>query len=99
MPSKGVHLVFDHKKIPVPGAIVMSHPADGRIAFVIPRPDYGAGVTIVGTTDGPAPAKPEEVSIELSDVKYLLDLLEKYFPGIQDLLRPDILSAYVGFVR
>src|SRR5690606_20031082 len=57
-PSKGVHLVFDLKRLPVPGALVMSHPEDGRIAFVIPRPDFGAGVVIVGTTDGPSPENP-----------------------------------------
>jgi glycerol-3-phosphate dehydrogenase len=95
MPSKGVHIVFDHKKIPVPGAMVMSSPKDGRIAFVIPRPDYGAGVTIVGTTDGPAPPRPEEVGIELSDVTYLLDLLGRYFPDLK-IASSDILSAYVG---
>ena len=95
MPSKGVHLVFDHKKIPVPGAMVMSHPKDGRIAFVIPRPDYGAGVTIVGTTDGPSPPKPEEASIDISDVKYILDLLNSYYPDLK-LTSADIISAYVG---
>lgn len=95
MPSKGVHLVFDHRKIPVPGALVMSHPQDGRIAFVIPRPDFGAGVTIVGTTDGPSSLKPEESSIDITDVKYLLDLLDQYFPDLK-LTSADILSAYVG---
>jgi glycerol-3-phosphate dehydrogenase len=95
MPSKGVHLVFDFKKIPAPGALVMSHPEDGRIAFVIPRPDYGAGVTIVGTTDGPSPKHPEEVGINVDDVKYLLHLLDKYFPELK-LTSADIMSAYVG---
>jgi glycerol-3-phosphate dehydrogenase len=95
MPSKGVHLVFDQKRIPVTGAMVMSHPQDGRIVFVIPRPDYGAGVTIVGTTDGPSPAKPEDVGIDTADVHYLMKLLEKYFPELQ-LTTQDIVSAYVG---
>jgi glycerol-3-phosphate dehydrogenase len=95
MPSKGVHIVFDWKKLPVPGAAVMSHPEDGRIVFVIPRPDYGTGVTIVGTTDGPSPAKPEEVGIETADIQYLLKLLSKYFPD-RKLTTTDIMSAYVG---
>ncbi|HSA58921.1 MAG TPA: glycerol-3-phosphate dehydrogenase/oxidase [bacterium] len=94
-PSKGVHLIFDLKRIPVPGAIVMSHPEDGRISFVIPRPDYGAGVVIVGTTDGPTPLEPEKAAIEPADVNYLMDLLNRYFPALH--LKPsDILSAYVG---
>jgi glycerol-3-phosphate dehydrogenase len=94
-PSKGVHLIFDLKRIPVPGAIVMSHPEDGRISFVIPRPDYGAGVVIVGTTDGPTPLEPERAVVELGDVGYLMDLLNRYFPTLK-LTEDDILSSYVG---
>ncbi|MEN9723749.1 MAG: hypothetical protein RJB38_1735, partial [Pseudomonadota bacterium] len=30
-PSKGVHLLFDLKRLPLPGAMVMSQPEDGRI--------------------------------------------------------------------
>lgn len=94
-PSKGVHLVFDLKKIPVPGAMVMSHPNDGRIAFVIPRPDMGGGIVIVGTTDGPTSAKPEEAFVDSDDVQYLIQLLTRYFPDLK-ITPSDILSAYVG---
>jgi glycerol-3-phosphate dehydrogenase len=94
-PSKGVHLVFDLKRIPIPGAMVMSHPEDGRISFVMPRPDLGNGVVIVGTTDGPTSADPEAVSIDPSDVTYLLGLLARYFPELR-ITSADILSAYVG---
>lgn len=94
-PSKGVHLIFDLKRIPVPGALVMSHPEDGRISFVIPRPDYGAGVVIVGTTDSPSPADPAQVGVTQADVDYLMNLLRKYFPSL-DLKDTDILSAYAG---
>ena len=94
-PSKGVHLIFDLKRIPIPGAMVMSHPKDGRISFVIPRPDFGAGVVIVGTTDGPTHEDPDRADIAKEDVDYLLDLLAKYFPSL-NLTQDDILSAYVG---
>lgn len=94
-PSKGVHLVFDLKRLPVPGALVMSHPDDGRISFVIPRPDFGAGVTIVGTTDSPVPQGPDSATIERADVDYLMKLLARYFPSL-NLRTSDILSAYVG---
>jgi glycerol-3-phosphate dehydrogenase len=94
-PSKGVHLIFDLKKIPLPGAMVMSHPEDGRVAFVIPRPDYGAGVVLVGTTDGPTSDDPDEAEIIQEDVQYLMGLLAKYFPSLK-LSTSDILSAYVG---
>ncbi|MGK5083943.1 glycerol-3-phosphate dehydrogenase/oxidase, partial [Bdellovibrionota bacterium FG-1] len=94
-PSKGVHLIFDLKRLPMPGAMVMNHPEDGRIAFVIPRPDLGAGVTVVGTTDGPTPKDPDSASVDFEDVQYLMNLLGKYFPTLQ-LKTSDILSAYVG---
>jgi glycerol-3-phosphate dehydrogenase len=94
-PSKGVHLIFDLKRIPVPAAMVMTNPEDGRIAFVIPRPDFGAGVTIVGTTDGPTPKNPDAAAVERGDVEYLMALLHRYFPGL-GLKDSDILSAYVG---
>lgn len=94
-PSKGVHLIFDLKRLPIPGAMVMSHPEDGRVSFVIPRTDFGTGVVIVGTTDGPAPKDPAKVDIDPEEVQYLLRLLNKYFPEAK-LGVSDILSAYVG---
>jgi glycerol-3-phosphate dehydrogenase len=94
-PSKGVHLIFDLKRLPMPGAMVMSEADDGRISFVIPRPDFGAGVVIVGTTDGPTPESPEKAAVEPADVEYLLGLLGRYFPSLK-LSSADILSAYVG---
>jgi len=94
-PSRGVHLVFDIKKIPVPGAVVMIHPDDGRISFVMPRRDLGEGVVIVGTTDASAPEDPGQVRVEKSDVDYLMGLLGRYFPKL-DVRHTDIISAYAG---
>ncbi len=94
-PSKGVHLLFDLKRIPVPGAMTMSHPDDRRVAFVIPRVDFGQGVVIVGTTDGPSPAEPSQAAVEIEDVHYLLELVNRYFPTLK-LTPEDVLSAYVG---
>lgn len=94
-PSKGVHLIFDLKRIPLDGAMVMSNPEDGRISFVIPRPDFGSGVVIVGTTDGPTPQDPAGARVSSDDVDYLMELLHKYFPSL-GLTRADIISAYVG---
>ncbi len=93
-PSTGIHLVFDYEKLPVPGAVVMHHD-DGRIAFVIPRKDFGKGVVIVGTTDGPSPKQPEDAVVTLSDLDYLMKLLTKYFPSA-NLQRRDIVSVYLG---
>lgn len=93
-PSKGVHLVFPYAKLPLPGAVTMTH-SDGRIVFVIPRTDYGEGVTIVGTTDGPTPDDPDRASVEDSDTAYLLNVLSRFFPGCK-LGAQDVVSNYVG---
>ena len=94
-PSSGIHLMFHQDRIPVPGAVVMSHPQDGRISFVIPRKNYGEGMVIVGTTDAPSPRNPEDAQIQQNDIDYLLALLNRYFPN-QNLSREDIVSAYIG---
>ena len=97
-PSRGIHLVFDWKRLPVPGAVTMQI-ADGRIAFVIPRHDYGQGITIVGTTDGPCSLPPDQIENETTaiagDQKYLLELLAQYFPGLK-LTDADVLNHYIG---
>ncbi len=97
-PSRGLHLVFDWKRFPVPGAVTMQI-EDGRIAFVIPRRDFGAGVTIVGTTDGPCSLPPDRIEDEsaaiVADQAYLLELLSKYFPDL-GLNENDVVSHYIG---
>jgi glycerol-3-phosphate dehydrogenase len=97
-PSRGTHIVFDLKRFPIPGAVTMQI-EDGRIAFAIPRPDYGQGITIVGTTDGPAPTNPDLVEKEESNIttdqNYLLELLNKYFPDLH-LTNQDVINHYIG---
>jgi len=97
-PSRGLHLVFDWKRFPVPGAVTMQI-GDGRIAFVIPRHDYGPGITIVGTTDGPISLPPDQIENEAAfiaeDRKYLLELLSQYFPALL-LKESDVVNHYIG---
>lgn len=97
-PSRGLHLVFDWKRFPVPGAVTMQID-DGRIAFAIPRHDYGQGITIVGTTDGPCALGPDEIENEApaiaADRAYLIHLLSEYFPGL-NLTEADVVNHYIG---
>jgi len=97
-PSRGTHIVFSLDRFPIPGAVTMQI-EDGRIAFAIPRPDYGPGITIVGTTDGPAPANPDKVEDDQADIAadqtYLLTLLSKYFPDLK-LTDKDVINHYIG---
>jgi glycerol-3-phosphate dehydrogenase len=97
-PSRGTHIVFSHERFPIPGAVTMQI-ADGRIAFAIPRPDFGPGVTIVGTTDGPSPKNPDLIEKDEKDIAddqaYLLELLSKYFPDL-NLGAEDVINHYIG---
>jgi glycerol-3-phosphate dehydrogenase len=72
---------------------------DGRIAFAIPRHDYGPGITIVGTTDGPCSLPPDQIEGESqaieSDRAYLIELLSKYFPDLH-LSDQDVVNHYIG---
>jgi glycerol-3-phosphate dehydrogenase len=94
-PSRGTHLVFAKGRFPIPGAMLLTNDEDGRISFVIPREDFGPGVVLVGTTDGPAPEDPGGVRAEEEDVEYLMRLITRYFPSLR-LTKADILSRYVG---
>ena len=88
-PTKGVHLVFDRKTLPVNEAIVMG--VEERIVFVIPRD----GVVIVGTTDTDFREDPSEVNTDSEDVRYLLEITNQYFPTLS-LQKADIISCYSG---
>jgi glycerol-3-phosphate dehydrogenase len=97
-PSRGLHLVFDWKKFPVPGAVTMQI-EDGRIAFAIPRHDFGQGITIVGTTDGPCHLVADDIEKDSAAIQedraYLLKLLSQYFPHL-NLNDADVVNHYIG---
>ncbi len=88
-PTKGVHLVFSRKKIPVEKAVVMA--VEKRIIFVIPRHE----MVIVGTTDTDYKNDPLDVKTDNNDVDYLIAALDQYFPKL-GITREDIISSYSG---
>lgn len=88
-PSKGVHLTFKKSRLPLQDAVVMG--AESRIVFAIPRHE----MVIVGTTDTDYPGDPAEVRVDGDDVKYLLGVIERYFPGAK-ITREDIVGCYAG---
>lgn len=90
-PTKGIHLIFPRKKLPLHQAVVMGAEKSSRIIFGIPRGDY----VIVGTTDTDFSADPTTVHSEKADVDYLLQVLKTYFPNSK-LDINDILSSYSG---
>ncbi len=87
--TKGVHLVIDRRRLPVPAAVVMTH--EQRILFAIP---WGQRV-ILGTTDTDYTGPPEAVDAEPDDVDYILAVANDAFPSA-GLGRQDVISHWAG---
>ena len=88
-PTKGVHLTFEKKRLPLGSAVVMG--AEKRIVFGIPRHE----MVIVGTTDTDFQGSPSDVVAGPEDVEYLLGVIENYFPGAK-IKSSDIVASYAG---
>lgn len=96
LPSKGSHLWISRKNLPLSHPIVMTPKGqkgknEDRVIFVIPHGDQ----VLVGTTEVPAEddffhTKPDE-----SEIDYLLESLNDYFPELR-LNRSHILSSFAG---
>ena len=88
--TKGVHLVFPHKKLPVKHSVYFDIP-DGRMMFAIPR----GKITYVGTTDTNYQENKEEVNVKEVDALYLISAVNNMFPDI-NLELNDIQSSWAG---
>ncbi|MGX6979166.1 type 1 glycerol-3-phosphate oxidase [Vagococcus elongatus] len=85
-PTKGVHLVVDSKKLPVPQPTYFdTGKQDGRMVFVIPRESK----TYFGTTDTDYQGDYRTPKVTDEDVDYLLEVINFRFPeatiGIEDI--------------
>jgi glycerol-3-phosphate dehydrogenase len=87
--TKGVHLVVDRQRLPVPSAVVMTE--GPRILFAIP---WGERV-IIGTTDTDYDGPPQAVRTEAADVQYILGVVNASFPAAK-LSTADVLSCWAG---
>ena len=87
--TKGVHLVVDRQRLPVPDAVVMAE--DRRILFAIP---WGERV-ILGTTDTDYQGSIEAVRTEPADVDYILRVVNAAFPAA-GLSEADVISTWAG---
>ncbi len=88
-PSKGSHLWFKQQDFPLQDPVVLT-PNDGRVIFVIPQGDK----VLVGTTEQPADATFNQQASE-SEIQYLLDNLNEYFPKAE-LEHKHILASFAG---
>jgi len=88
--TKGVHLVFPHKKLPVKQSVYFDVP-DGRMIFAIPR----GKITYVGTTDTKYDLDKDDIKLDLVDALYLISAVNNMFPKI-NLELDDIISSWAG---
>jgi glycerol-3-phosphate dehydrogenase len=89
--TKGVHVTVPAERIGNRAAITMLAHADQRVMFVLP----GGTHSIIGTTDTPTRANPDQVRATRGDVQYLLDGANEYFPDAR-LTADDVVCAWAG---
>ncbi|MBL0694970.1 glycerol-3-phosphate dehydrogenase [Comamonas sp. JC664] len=89
--SKGVHLAVPRARLNHRDAFTLLSPKDGRVMFVLPADNF----TIIGTTETSTRAHPAEVRASESDVAYLLESANAFFPEAR-LTREDVVSAWAG---
>jgi glycerol-3-phosphate dehydrogenase len=89
--SAGTHIAVPRNRVGNNDAVTIVSPLDGRVMFVLP-----AGVhTIIGTTERPAHAGPDDIRSTRADVTYLLQSVNRCFPFAQ-LTMDDIVSSWCG---
>jgi glycerol-3-phosphate dehydrogenase len=89
--TKGVHLAVPAARVGNRSAVTLLSPIDGRVMFVLPSGTH----TIIGTTDTPTTENPSEVRATRSDVRYLLDSVNAFFPRAM-LTAEDVVCAWAG---
>ncbi len=87
--SKGIHLVIDRRRLPLPSAVVITE--GKRILFILP---WGERV-IIGTTDTDYRGRPEDVGTAPEDIDYVLQAVNEFFPRLA-LTSADVISTWAG---
>lgn len=87
--TKGIHLVVERAKVPVPDTVVMTE--GKRILFAIPWGER----TILGTTDTDYHGSLDDVTADAGDINYVLQITNQFFPDA-NLTNQDVISAWAG---
>lgn len=87
--TKGVHLVIERRRLPVPDAVAL--PVGDRIVFIIPWGERA----ILGTTDTDYSGDPATVRTSDEDIQYLLRIINGAFPQAR-LERADLIASWAG---
>jgi glycerol-3-phosphate dehydrogenase len=89
--SVGAHVAVPRERVGNRGALTLLSPIDGRVMFVLPDGAH----SVIGTTERPADASPDDVRATERDVAYLLESANAFFPKAR-LTRTDVVSAWAG---
>jgi len=89
--SKGVHIAVPRDRVGNRDALTLISPVDGRVMFCLPA----GRQAIIGTTDTWTDESPETVHATRSDIDYLLESANFYFPTAR-LTFADVVSAWAG---
>jgi len=91
-PLRGSHLVVSFDALPIPHAVTLMHPKDGRAMFAIPW----EGRTIFGTTDldHPYPLEQEPFCTK-EEIDYMLEAIHAIFPEA-NITDTSIISSFAG---
>lgn len=87
--TKGIHLVVERTRLPVPETVVMTE--GKRILFAIPWGER----TILGTTDTDYDGPLDDVRASDEDIRYVLDVTNQFFPQAA-LGTADVISFWAG---
>lgn len=87
--TKGIHVVVDRSKVPVPDTVVMTE--GKRILFAIPWGER----TMLGTTDTDYNGSLDDVQADESDIRYVLQITNQFFPEA-NLTGSDVISTWAG---
>lgn len=87
--TKGVHLVVERARVPVPETVVMTE--GKRILFAIPWGER----TILGTTDTDYDGPLDVVLADVTDIQYVLEVTNRFFPAAR-LSEGDVISTWAG---
>jgi glycerol-3-phosphate dehydrogenase len=90
-PSRGSHLLFPQRRLPLDLAVTALSPDDGRPVFSVPHPEG----TLVGTTDLFHFDALETPRPSAEEAAYLLRFAQHTFPAAR-LKRNDIVGAFAG---
>src|SRR5262249_11581301 len=90
-PSKGIHIVVPHERVPVTSAVLVPSYGEDRFLFVIPW----HGRTLIGTTDADYDGTLDEPEPDEGEIARVVESTNSCFTR-SGLVRSDVIAAFAG---